>query len=128
MTYTITNQCIGCDRCLSVCPTGAVQFDGKRYWIESDLCNHCLSYYNVAQCAAICPTNYGCITVTTQGLTPAKHLTPNDYWERWFSTYNSRIARLRSRQKNSYWERWFDSYSKQLTQLFATHSSPLAEV
>ncbi|MEM9008050.1 MAG: 4Fe-4S binding protein, partial [Cyanobacteria bacterium P01_F01_bin.86] len=33
MTYTITQDCIGCQRCLSACPTEAIQTNGLSFWI-----------------------------------------------------------------------------------------------
>lgn len=40
----------GCDRCLSVCPTGAISPDGDTVAIDADACAGC------GACAAVCPS------------------------------------------------------------------------
>jgi ferredoxin len=128
MTYTITSQCIGCDRCLSVCPTHAIQQQGDHYSINSDLCNNCVGYYSVAQCAATCPTNKGCISGSTIAFSQQGLLDSTDYWERWFSTYNCMMSRLRRSKNAQYWEHWFDAYSHKLSKLLATRPPQLSEI
>lgn len=61
LVYTITNECDGCDRCLFVCPTGAIKKNDTGYWIDANLCNNCYGYYSQPQCKAVCPQIYGCI-------------------------------------------------------------------
>ncbi len=87
MSYQITEECIKCNRCLSICPTGAIKKDQTHFWIVSDMCNNCAGSYSTPQCAAICPTNYGCVSEQlNQGKQPEK-LNNQDYWEGWFNTY-----------------------------------------
>jgi ferredoxin len=116
MSYTITSQCIRCSRCPVACPTGAIKLDGTHYQIDSSLCNNCVGYYQVPQCVAICPTNGGCVP------------NPQDYWQQWFSNYNSLISRLRNPQAVSYWEQWFTTYSQRVSQQLAKRNSQPVEV
>ena len=118
MTYTITQQCIGCQRCLSACPTGAIQTNGTTVWIESDRCNQCQTTHNVAQCWAICPTNEGCVPIA-QPLLQSLSSTPSDYWSSWFTHYSQAVARLNNREQSQYWRQWFDAYSQRVSQLQA---------
>lgn len=119
MTYTITNRCIACvsvsqpneSRCQSVCPTEAVHREGSYVWIDSSLCNNCFDAYGIPQCAAVCPTNGGCVPSSA------------DYWESWFNTYNRLVARLQNTAQVEYWDQWFDAYSDQLSKLL--HSRKL---
>ena len=120
MTYTITNDCISCQRCLSACPTDAIQTNGANFWIDVDRCNHCQDTYSVAQCWAVCPTNEGCVPLSTA--TTAVGLTakdPTDYWNKWFANYSRLVARLNAAEQSSYWQQWFDSYAKALKHLQA---------
>jgi Fe-S-cluster-containing dehydrogenase component len=128
MAYVITNKCIGCDRCSTTCPTGAIQKVNDRHQIDPSLCNNCVGYYSVAQCAAACPTNRGCIPGTSSiftQLTPSD--TSTDYWDRWFKTYDRLISRLETSQHTHYWEHWFDQYSQRFSNLLESRNSHLSE-
>lgn len=120
MTYAITNECISCQRCLSACPTDAIQTNGLAFWIEVDRCNQCHGTHGVPQCWAACPTNEGCVPLTA-GVT-AVSLTSHsesssDYWESWFATYARLRARLMSSRQSSYWRQWFSTYSQTMRNL-----------
>ena len=128
MTYTITNSCISCQRCQSSCPTNAIQTDGSSFWIDVNLCNQCQGSHGVAQCWAVCPTNEGCVPLSTG--TAAVALTAEvstDYWSHWFASYTHMVARLKSTKQSTYWRQWFDTYSRNLQKLQTQHpiSSPL---
>jgi Fe-S-cluster-containing dehydrogenase component len=118
MPYTITNQCIGCGRCLSSCPSQAIYQDTSQYWIDSSRCSECVGVYSVPQCWAVCPTNDGCIStqaVTTVAIAPSN--SSADYWEQWFNTYNHLVTRLKSSHTSDYWHSWFHSYASVLSNL-----------
>ncbi|MEM7769672.1 MAG: 4Fe-4S binding protein [Cyanobacteria bacterium P01_E01_bin.6] len=119
MPYVITNQCIGCDRCLSVCPTQAVQRDEHHYWIDASQCNACEGVYRVAQCWAGCPTNNACISFTDSVESVDSHALSRtfDYWDSWFDTYNRLVVRLKTTQSSAYWRHWFEQYSTFLSRL-----------
>lgn len=56
------NEITGCTRCLSVCPTGAIDPAGENVRIDPNICAGC------GQCASVCPTgaaSYALPTVTT---------------------------------------------------------------
>ncbi|MGJ3252409.1 MAG: 4Fe-4S binding protein [Elainellaceae cyanobacterium] len=121
MPYTITNQCIQCDRCLSSCPTQAIQDDGQQYWIDASQCTNCEGTYSVPQCWAVCPTNGGCVFSTSEIAAPS-----GDYWDSWFNIYDRLIAQLKSShstlsQQPNYWQSWFDSYAATLSRLQTQH-------
>lgn len=121
MSYTITSQCIGCNRCASVCPTDAIQQDGLHYWIDSNVCNNCVGHYGVAQCLAVCPTNYGCISGTTAAVTSPTLFNSDDYWTHWFEVYDRLVFKLGNTKQTPYWEQWFDRYSEKLSTLLQSH-------
>ncbi|UIE38040.1 4Fe-4S binding protein [Leptodesmis sichuanensis] len=119
MTYAITEQCIGCSRCKSVCPTGAITRTGDQYQINSELCNNCVGYYSVPQCWSICPTNAGCIdTSELKFQSPLLTATSSsEYWESWFDTYNHLVSKLKAKKQETYWQQWFDNYSQHLSKV-----------
>ena len=128
MTYTITSDCISCQRCYSACPTGAIQPDGMSFWIDINRCNQCEGSYGVPQCWAVCPTNEGCIALTTEveAVLLASRTEPlNEYWRTWFESYTRMVARLKGKQadnqQSSYWRQWFETYAKTLKNLQVAH-------
>jgi Fe-S-cluster-containing hydrogenase component 2 len=44
-------KCIGCGRCISVCPFNAIKMDNEKAIILEDMCRGCM------RCAPACPTN-----------------------------------------------------------------------
>jgi len=126
MTYTITNDCISCDRCLSVCPTGAIQKDSSHYSIDPTICNNCVGHYGVPQCASICPTSHGCIPGTSFAFNEPELKNSSDYWQRWFAMYEHLLCHLNDKHRD-YWNSWFNSYSHTLSHLLAEHKSVMVE-
>ena len=120
MTYTITNDCIACQRCLSSCPTSAIETDGSTFWINVNRCNQCQDSHGVAQCWAVCPTNEGCVPLAT-GATAvnlnAVSENSTDYWNAWFANYSHMVARLKASKQPRYWHQWFDLYAQSLQNL-----------
>ena len=47
--YFITDSCIGCGSCVSVCPQKCITTDETPYWIEQEHCLHC------GNCMTVCP-------------------------------------------------------------------------
>ena len=128
MSYTITAECISCDRCRSQCPTNAIQITNGTLAIDSSLCNDCLGYSGVPLCTAGCPTNLGCIPSLTAVAQTVKTTTENtgtDYWDDWFTTYNRLLKRLKGSKQTQYWERWFEVYSQELKLLLSASSMGL---
>ena len=48
--YFITDACVGCGKCLSVCPQSCIVLNGKKASIRQENCLHC------GNCITICPT------------------------------------------------------------------------
>lgn len=109
MTYTITSECIACDRCRPQCPTGAIGSTNGQLFINSSLCNGCVGYYSVPQCAAVCPTNNGCVESSPS----------TTYWQSWFDTYDTLVSKLKGTPsaRLAYWESWFETHSRLVGQL-----------
>ena len=49
MAYKITDKCIKCGACESMCPVGAISFKGDKYVIDPKVCVSC------GMCASVCP-------------------------------------------------------------------------
>jgi Fe-S-cluster-containing dehydrogenase component len=123
MTYIITDQCIQCRHCESICPTGAIIRNEQQYQINSERCNDCVGHYTVPQCWAGCPTSGGCIPNLAVLPCVLASKPSSDYWENWFNTYNRLVSRLKANQSSDYWQRWFDTYSQSLAKHLQTPTS-----
>ncbi|MBE9062256.1 4Fe-4S binding protein [cf. Phormidesmis sp. LEGE 11477] len=122
MTYAITEDCIGCQRCLPACPTNAIEPNGDSFSINTDLCNNCQGFHSVPQCWSVCPTNSGCVSLSPEStaFTFSRALeTSTDYWQAWQANYDYRISKLRDSAQSGYWHDWFDTYSQTLQKLQA---------
>jgi len=51
MAYFIDDDCINCNGCEDICPSGAISPGDDKYEIDADLCTDCGS------CADICPVD-----------------------------------------------------------------------
>ncbi len=51
MAHKISNDCIGCENCIGVCPCEAISKVGDQCQINPDLCVDC------GACAAQCPVS-----------------------------------------------------------------------
>ncbi len=50
MAYAISDKCIACGKCESVCPVEAISKGDKKYVIDAEKCVSC------GQCADECPS------------------------------------------------------------------------
>ena len=57
MALIITEECIGCDACLPVCPTAAITEKDPIYSITREYCTECIIDHWEPQCAAVCPVD-----------------------------------------------------------------------
>lgn len=51
--YFITDQCIGCGRCISVCPQSCILTDDVPFIIEQQHCLHCGNCINICPAGAV---------------------------------------------------------------------------
>ena len=73
MATMITDDCINCDACVSVCPNTAIYGGGVKwedmsgakhdplsqtiYYIVPEKCTECVGFFGVEQCQDVCPVN-----------------------------------------------------------------------
>ena len=51
--YFITDKCIGCNKCVEVCPQNCIITDSVPYVIEQNHCLHCGNYFTVCPVGAV---------------------------------------------------------------------------
>ena len=56
MALLVSEDCINCDVCQSLCPNGAIQPGDDASVIDPLLCTECVGHFDTPQCAENCPT------------------------------------------------------------------------
>ena len=57
MAYMITEECIACGACEPECPNEAITEGEEIYEIDPEKCTECVGFYDVSQCALVCPVD-----------------------------------------------------------------------
>ena len=57
MAFKITEDCISCGACESVCPNQAISQGPEFYEIDPNKCKECEGSYDTQQCASVCPVD-----------------------------------------------------------------------
>jgi len=57
MANIITDECVNCGACESVCPANGISSDGDKFVIDPSLCSECVGFYHTQQCARVCPVD-----------------------------------------------------------------------
>lgn len=55
MAYAITDRCISCWACLTVCPNQAIAHVEGLFMIDPQHCTECAGDFADPQCSSICP-------------------------------------------------------------------------
>ncbi len=86
------SRCIGCTKCLPVCPTDAIIGSGKRmHTVIADACTGC------DRCIPACPVD--CISsIASEAVNPSKQ----DEWRQRFQAHQQRLQNERHLQRSRY--------------------------
>ncbi len=57
MAFKITEDCISCGACESVCPNSAISQGEDYYVIDANACKECVGSFDTQQCASVCPVD-----------------------------------------------------------------------
>jgi len=57
MANIITDECVNCGACESVCPANGISSNGDQYVIDASRCSECVGFYHTQQCARVCPVD-----------------------------------------------------------------------
>ncbi|MCP5068596.1 MAG: YfhL family 4Fe-4S dicluster ferredoxin [bacterium] len=55
MSILITDACVNCGACLTICPNGGISRGHERVVLSADLCTECVGFNSSLQCAEVCP-------------------------------------------------------------------------
>ncbi|KAF0118835.1 MAG: 4Fe-4S ferredoxin iron-sulfur binding domain-containing protein [Rhodospirillaceae bacterium] len=62
MAYKIiASQCTVCGAYEFECPNKAIAMKGEIYIIKADKCTQCEGFFDIPQCAAVCPVDGTCV-------------------------------------------------------------------
>jgi NAD-dependent dihydropyrimidine dehydrogenase PreA subunit len=57
MANQITEACVNCGACESVCPSGGISRGPDVFVIDPALCTECVGFHHTQQCARVCPVD-----------------------------------------------------------------------
>lgn len=57
MANRITDACVNCGACESVCPSGGIFKGPDIYEIDPARCTECVGFHHTQQCARVCPVD-----------------------------------------------------------------------
>jgi len=57
MANIITDECVSCGACESVCPANGISSNGEQYVIDASRCSECVGFHHTQQCARVCPVD-----------------------------------------------------------------------
>lgn len=57
MANRITDDCVNCGACESVCPSQGISKGPDIFVIDPELCSECVGFHHTQQCARVCPVD-----------------------------------------------------------------------
>ncbi|MDR3352418.1 MAG: 4Fe-4S binding protein [Zoogloeaceae bacterium] len=75
MALRITEACVNCWACVTVCPNEAIAEDDPVFAIDPRKCTECTGEFAEPQCAAICPIECAIVDELEVALNPLGSLT-----------------------------------------------------
>ncbi|ABK43718.1 4Fe-4S ferredoxin, iron-sulfur binding domain protein [Magnetococcus marinus MC-1] len=75
MALSITEKCVNCWACETVCPSDAIVAASPHFLIKADACSECDGHYADYQCAAICPVEEAILNSFGAPINPVGSLT-----------------------------------------------------
>jgi ferredoxin len=75
MAFAITEACVNCWACVTVCPNAAIHEDDPVFAIDPSKCTECAGEFAEPQCAAICPVECAIVDELGEALNPLGTLT-----------------------------------------------------
>ncbi len=61
MPTMITDECVNCGACLSICPNDGISRGEYKVELDATLCTECVGSSSSEQCAVVCPIDDVCI-------------------------------------------------------------------
>jgi ferredoxin len=53
----ITEDCVNCGACESMCPAGGISEGSETFVIDPSRCSECVGFHHTPQCARVCPVD-----------------------------------------------------------------------
>jgi Fe-S-cluster-containing dehydrogenase component len=110
MPTMITDACVNCGACLSICPNDGISRGEYKVELDAALCTECVGAASTEQCATVCPIDDVCIPDPDNVATEAAlferakkiHLGSN-------LTLSPKTSHFRAKKTSKWWERLLPS-------------------